>query len=92
MQYMKFDKNGNLFLYEPGAGMSGQRKRVIEYGSDDVLYADGTSNKDLEDKKPWNNKFQRMSHDLIHCIIPTKQSVITNATDGKARYLLIFSY
>ena len=44
---MRFDSQGNLYLYEPGAGMSGEPKRVIEYGSDEIIYADGDVTSDV---------------------------------------------
>ena len=38
---MQFDSQGNLYLYEPGAGFSGRARRVIQMGSpDQVVYAD----------------------------------------------------
>ena len=47
---MRFDSQGNLCLYEPGAGMSGEPRRVIEFGSEEVVYADGeTIMCDLDD-------------------------------------------
>ena len=37
---MRFDCDGNLYLYELGAGISGEARRVIQYGSDEIIYAD----------------------------------------------------
>ena len=35
---MKFYSEGNLYLYEPGTGISGEPHRVIEFGSDEIIY------------------------------------------------------
>ena len=35
---MKFYSEGNLYLHEPGTGISGEPHRVIEFGSDEIIY------------------------------------------------------
>ena len=87
---MRFDSQGNLYLYEPGAGMSGEPKRVIEYGSDEVIYADGNVTSKSDEKKSAYNKFQTLSASLVHHVLPKKRHVITNFVDGKARHRNIF--
>ena len=72
VQYMKFDKDGNLFLYEPGGGMSGVPKRVIEFGSDEIIYEESGYS---DDKK--FEKFHSVSAAKVHRIIPNKESVVT---------------
>ena len=37
-------QTATLYLYEPGAGCSGVPKRVVKYGSDEILYFDSDYN------------------------------------------------
>ena len=91
VQYMKFDHEGNLYLYEPSAGMSGEPKRVIEFGSDEVVYAgDYNSQTDESDKSGTFDKFQTLSAAKVHHIVPSKKPVIMNVSDGNRRYLIFF--
>ena len=48
---MRFDSQGNLYLYKPGAGMSGAPRRVIEFGSNEVVYTDEGDSGKLVQKK-----------------------------------------
>ena len=86
VQYMKFDSEGNLFLYEPGAGMSGIPRRVIQLGSDEVIYDDSENCGDLSHNITAEKKVKILPSAQIHRLVPGKGSVITNATDGKLRY------
>ena len=79
---MRFDSEGNLYLYEPGSGMSGEAKRVIQYGSDEVIYGDGSVSKGVESKEIVYNKFQKLLPELVHRVVPSKKCVITNVSDG----------
>ena len=92
VQYMKFDHEGNLYLYEPGSGMSGVPKRVIEFGSDEVVYAGDYNNSqtDESDKSGMFDKFQTLSAAKVYHIVPSKKPVITNVSDGNRRYLIFF--
>ena len=51
VQYMKFDSQGNLYLYEPGSGISGVPRKVIEFGSDEIVYDLNENNTKEQDKK-----------------------------------------
>ena len=51
VQYMKFDSQGNLYLYEPGSGISGVPHKVIEFGSDEIVYDLNENNTKEQDKK-----------------------------------------
>ena len=78
VQYMKFDEKGNLYLYEPGAGMSGEPKRVIEFGSDEVIYAKSENNKDF-------SRAGLIDYSKVHRMIPSRGAVVMNACDRKLR-------
>ena len=66
---MRFDCDGNLFLYEPG--VSGEPRRVIEMGSDEVVYYD-------EDKKITESKFDSVKIPPAYQLVPQKgRSVVT---------------
>ena len=52
VQYMKFDSEGNLYLYEPGAGISGESRHVISLGSDEIIYQSDENGKKHEEVKP----------------------------------------
>ena len=83
---MKFDSKGNLFLYEPGAGMSGNPRRVIQLGSDEVIYDDSGISGDLAHNVTTGNKLKTLPSAQIHCLVPSRQAVIMNVADGKLRY------
>ena len=85
VQYMRFDKFGNLYLYEPGAGMSGEPKRVIEFGSDEIVYANGGVESNLKQSESVYNKFGSLPSSNVHRIIPCKADVITKVADNKIR-------
>ena len=72
---MKFDSKGNLYLYEPGAGMSGEPHRVIQFGSDEIIYDSKENVEKLVDVKPNVVKFE-----LMHEVVPKKGASV-------ARYL-----
>ena len=83
VQYMKFDEKGNLYLYEPGSGMSGIPRRVIAFGSDEVIYAENC----LESSNSNNlDKFNSVPSCAVHCLVPSKGASVTNFVDGKSRF------
>ena len=84
VQYMRFDSCGNLYLYEPGAGMSGEAKRVIEFGSDEVIYAD------CEVKTKSETPVKSICQTKVHRLVPHNgdAAVITQVADSQPRYLL----
>ena len=71
VQYMKFDSEGNLYLYEPGAGISGEPHRVIEFGSDEIIY-------DCKEivKKEEENKPKVLKVELFNRVVPLKGSSV----------------
>ena len=86
VQYMKFDSEGNLYLYEPGAGMSGEVRRVIKFGSDNIVYADEDVTGSVGKNESSSGRFKTLSADRVHRVIPSKSNAITKYTDGKVRY------
>ena len=80
---MRFDSCGNLYLYERGAGMSGTPKRVIDYASDEIIYADG----EIDKREMSNVKFDNVHASKVHRMIPRKGGAITNISDGKTKYV-----
>ena len=72
--------------------MSGVPKRVIEFGSDEVVYAGDYNNSqtDESDKSGMFDKFQTLSAAKVHHIVPSKKPVIMNVSDGNRRYLIFF--
>ena len=87
---MHFDSLGNLYLYEPGAGMSGILKRLIKYGSEEVIYADGDVQSKFYTIKNHFHKFDSVALTKIHRIVPRNGAVITKLADNKAKYFLMF--
>ena len=79
-----------MYLYECGAGMSGSPKRVIDYASDEIIYADG----EIDKNELSSVKFENVHASKVHRMIPHKGGAITNISDGKTKYvyiLLVFS-
>ena len=69
---MKFGSKGNLYLYEPGAGISGEPHRVIELGSDEVIYENKENVQEIVESKPNVAKVESM-----HRIVPKKAASVT---------------
>ena len=86
VQYMRFDSCGNLYLYEPGAGMSGIPRKVIELGSDEVIYDDTKPFVEGGKKNNGFGKFKGLASDQIHRVVPSRGVAVTNISDGKTRY------
>ena len=82
---MKFDSDGNLFLFEPGAGMSGTPRRVIEFGSDEVIYADEENTSDFVTTSNGHSKFPTLASTKVHRLVPSKGHAITRVCDVKSR-------
>ena len=82
---MRFDSCGNLYLYEPGAGMSGEPKRVIEYGSEEVIYATDDVETRLEAPVKSLCKFENVSSSKVHRMVPHNGAVITKITTTQSR-------
>ena len=82
---MKFDEKGNLYLYEPGAGMSGIPKRVIEFGSDEVVYAEDCGKEDIMYESAKFEKFKSVPAAKVHRIVSSSNNVITEVGDGRKR-------
>ena len=64
---MKFDSEGNLYLYEPGAGVSGQPRRVLSFGSDEIIYYS-----DQNVKKEENEKLNVVDVASVNRLVPKK--------------------
>ena len=89
---MKFHSEGNLFLYGPGAGMSGNPRRVIQLGSDEVIYDDNEISGDLAHNVTTDNKLKTLPSVQIHRLVPSRQAVITNVAEEKLRYWSFLFY
>ena len=64
---MKFDSESNLYLYEPDAGISGEPRRVTEFGSDEIIY----DYKEIV-KKEEENKPKVLKVELVNHVMPLK--------------------
>ena len=73
---MRFDSEGNLYLYEPGAGMSGQPRRVIEFGSDEVIYADGDKISDKCSKHKSVMDCETFDSMKVYCMSSNKNAAV----------------
>ena len=89
VQYTRFDCEGNIYLYEPGAGKSGEARRVIQYRSDEIIYADKLIVEQTQPKKENYNKFSTVRPVDVHHILPKKGGVVTNSADSKTRWGLV---
>ena len=85
---MKFDKHGNLYLSDPGAGISGIPKRVIQMGSDEVVYSGDDVNgvkQESDDMEVAERKFNKLASSFIRRIIPNSGDSLTSTCDNKTR-------
>ena len=83
---MQFDSEGNLYIYEPGAGCSGRPRKIPQGFSSDDLEFDVSSDSSLESKevaeitKVEGNtvkvenplKFRKIAPTVMHRVIPQK--------------------
>ena len=68
VQFMQFDAEGNLYVYEPGAGCSGVPCKIPQGFSQEDLKSPGevTSVTKIEDSSTFGNV---ISND-VHCLVP----------------------
>ena len=83
IQYMRFDSEGNLYLYEPGSGISGEPCKVIQMGSDEVIYEDKIDNKN--DEEITGFKFDSVKLPQMHRIVPQKAKSVGKDTKHDVR-------
>ena len=88
VQYMRSDSQGNLYLYDAGAGMSGIPRRVIQMVSDEVIYGDNVQLSDEDVAKEMDSaerKFNRLASSLVHRLVPSNGDSIVKSDVRRMR-------
>ena len=85
VQFMQFDKEGNLYVYEPGAGCSGVPRKIEQGFTEEQLSLTSSTCYETQISQSWE-KFPKLEPENVHKLVP-KYGLISMETCKSQRLM-----
>ena len=91
VQFMQFDSDGNLFIFEPGAGCTGTPRMIKQgFSQEDLLFSSGKNGQDITEHVP-NDVSNMISKDVKSLALKTHRLVPQVCASVSSRFVKFLS-